>query len=200
MTTNGFPSRTLGWLTIALGEVGLLGAVSLILFFTFGGFFGTLSDLCIAFEAILSALLARMLYPVQRAPSPRSSRFLLTAALVGALVASIGSACVIFDFTGWFLAGLMNIFGYALVGLWLLGLNYFAQRTDRWPRRLARFGLITGAMMAVGMLTGPGIVGRVDDPELAPWFVSVAQVASLGWLLLYPIWTIWLGRLLLRLR
>ena len=100
MTTNGFPSRTLGWLTIALGEVGLLGAVSLILFFTFGGFFGTLSDLCIAFEAILSALLARMLYPVQRAPSPRSSRFLLTAALVGALVASIGSACVIFDFTG----------------------------------------------------------------------------------------------------
>ena len=91
----------------------------------------------------------------------------------------------------------MNNFGYALVGLWLLGLNYFAQRTDRWPRRLARFGLITGAMMAVGMLTGPGIVGRVDDPGLAPWFVSVAQVASLGWLLLYPIWTIWLGRLLL---
>ena len=28
--------------------------------------------------------------------------------------------------------------------------------------------------------------------------MNVAQVASLGWLLLYPIWSIWLGRLLLR--
>jgi hypothetical protein len=167
------------------------------LFFTFGSFFGTFSDLCIAFEAILSALLAWMLYPAHRALSPRLSRALLTAALVGALVASIGSACVIFDITGWFLAGLMNFFGYALVGLWLSGLNYFAQRTDRWPRRLVRIGLVSGAIMAIGLLTGPGIVGRVDDPELAPWFVNVAQVASLGWLLLYPIWSIWLGRLLL---
>lgn len=199
MTTNNFPSRTLGWLAIAIGGVTLIGAVSLFLFFAFGSFFGTFSDLCIAFEAILSALLAWMFYPAHRAYWPRLSRFLLTAALVGALVAFIGSAFVIFNITGWFLAGLMNFFGYALVGLWLLGLNYyFAQRRDaRWPRRLVRFGLVCGAIMAIGLLTGPGIVGRVDDPELAPWFVSGAQVASLGWLLLYPIWSIWLGRLLL---
>ncbi len=198
MTANNFPSRTLGWVANALGGLTLIGVVSLILFFTAGAFFGTLSDLCIALEAILSALLAWMFYPAHRAYSPRLSRFLLTAALVGALVAFIGSAFVIFEVTGWFLAGLMNFFGYALVGLWLLGLNYiFAQRRNRWPRRLVRFGLVSGAIMAIGLLTGPGIVGRIDDPELAPWFVSGAQVASLGWLLLYPIWSIWLGRLLL---
>jgi hypothetical protein len=156
MTTNDSPSRTVGWLAIATGGVALIGVVSLISFFTFGGFFGTLSDLCIAFGAILSALSAWMLYPAHRAYSPRSSRFLLAAALAGALVISIGSAFVIFDITGWFLAGLMNFFGYALIGLWLLVLNYFARRTDRWPRRLARFGLISGAMMAIGLLTGPG--------------------------------------------
>jgi len=200
MTTNNSPSRTVGWLAIALGGVALLGTVSLILFFTFGAYFGTLSDLCIAFEAILSALLAWTLYPAHRALSPRLSQLLLTAALVGALVASIGSAFVIFDITGWFLAGLMNFFGHALVGLWLLGLNYFARRTDRWPRHLVRFGLVSGAIMAIGLLTGPGIVGRVDDPALAPWFVTGAQVASVGWLLLYPIWSVWLGRLLLRER
>ena len=185
------------WLAIAIGGVTLLGVVLLILFFTFDGFFGTLNDLCNASEAILSALLAWMLYPAHRAYSPRLSQFLLTAALVGALVASIGSAFVIFDITGYFLAGLMNFFGYALVGLWLLGLNYSAQRRNGWPRRLVRFGLLSGASMAVGLLTGPGIVGRIDNPELAPWFVYVAPVASLGWLLLYPIWCIWLGRLLL---
>jgi hypothetical protein len=199
MTANNFPSRTLGWVAIAIGGVTLIGVVSLILFFTIGAFFGTLSDLCIALEAVLSALLAWMLYPAHRAYSPRLSRFLLTAALVGALVAFIGSAFVIFDITGWFLAGLMNFFGYALVGLWLLGLNYyFVQRRDiRWPPRFVQLGLVSGAIMAIGLLTGPGIVGRVDDPELAPWFVSGAQVASLGWLLLYPIWSIWLGRLFL---
>ena len=200
MTINDFPSRAAGWLAITLGGVTLLGTVSLILFFTFGAFFGTFSDLCIAFGAILSALLAWMLYPARRALSPRLSQLLLTAALVGALVASIGSAFVIFDITGWFLAGLLNFFGYALIGLWLLGLNHFAGRTDRWPRRLVRFGLVTGAIMAIGLLTGPGIVGRVDDPALAPWFVTGAQVASVGWLLLYPIWSVWLGRFLLRER
>jgi hypothetical protein len=200
MTANNFPSRILGWLAIAIGGVALIGVVSLILFFAFGGFFGTFNDVCVAIEAILSALLAWMLYPAHRAYSPRLSPFLLTAALVGALVASIGSAFVIFDVTGWSLAGLMNVFGYALVGLWLLGLNYSAQRRGTWPRRLGQFGLVTGASMAIGLLTGPGIVGRIDDPALAAWFVYVAPVASLGWLLLYPIWSIWLGRLLLTYR
>ena len=197
MTANNSPSRTVVWLAIATGGVILIGDISLMLFFTIGGFFGTFNDLCVAFAAILSGLLSWILYPANRAYSPRLSQLLLTAALVGAIVAFIGSAFVIFDITGWFLAGLMNFFGYALVGLWLLGLNYLARRMDRWPRRLIQFGLVSGAFMAIGLLTGPGIVGRVDDPELAPWFWYVAPVASLGWLLLYPTWSIWLGRLLL---
>ena len=197
MTANNSPSRTLGWLAIATGGVILIGDASLTLFFTIGSFFGTFNDLCVAFAAILSALLSLILYPAHRAYSPRLSRFLLTVAIIGALVASIGSAFVIFDITGYFLAGLMNFFGYGLVGLWLLGLNYSAQRRNGWPRRLVQFGLVSGARMAVGLLTDPGIVGRIDNPELAPWFVYIAPVASLEWLLLYPIWSIWLGRLLL---
>jgi hypothetical protein len=56
MTANNFPSSTLGWAVIALGGVTLIGVVSLTLFFAFGSFFGTINDLCIASEAILSAL------------------------------------------------------------------------------------------------------------------------------------------------
>jgi hypothetical protein len=197
MTANNFPLRTPGWLAIAIGAVALVGVVSLILFFTFGSLFGTLNDLCIAIEAILSALLAWVLYPAHQALSPRLSQFMLAAALAGALVAFIGSVFVIFDITGWFLAGLMNFFGFALFGLWLLSFNYLARRMDRWPRRLVQFGLVSGASMAIGLLTGPGIFGRVDNLELAPWFWYVAPVASLGWLLLYPIWSFWLGRLIL---
>ncbi len=100
MTANNSPSRTLGWLAIAIGAVILIGDISLILFFTIGSFFGTFNDLCIAFAAILSALLAWMLYPAHRAHSPRLSQFMVITALVGTLVASIGSASVIFDITG----------------------------------------------------------------------------------------------------
>ncbi len=71
MTANNSPSRTLGWLAIAIGGVSLIGDISLILFFTIGSFFGTFNDLCIAFAAILSALLAWMLFPAHRALSPR---------------------------------------------------------------------------------------------------------------------------------
>ena len=44
MTTNTFPSRTLGWLAIAIGGVTLIGVVSLIFYFTVGSFFGMFSD------------------------------------------------------------------------------------------------------------------------------------------------------------
>jgi hypothetical protein len=39
----------------------------------------------------------------------------------------IGSALVIFDVTGWLLAGLVSFVGGALIGLWLLA-PIFAQR------------------------------------------------------------------------
>src|SRR5215218_2327401 len=41
MTANNSPSRTVGWLAIATGGVILIGDISLMLFFTIGGFFGT---------------------------------------------------------------------------------------------------------------------------------------------------------------
>ncbi len=63
-------------------------------------------------------------------------------------------------------------------------------------RRLAQWGLLVAVCMAIGFLAGPGILGGVDDTEAAPWFVTVGLLGSLGWMFLYPIWSLWLGRLL----
>jgi len=153
--------------------------------------------MCNAVEAILSAVLAWTLHPVFRSQSPGLSRLTLIAALVGALIVAIGSAFVIVGVTGWFLASLYTMFGYALIGLWLSGLNYSALRNSSWPRRLVQCGLVIGIFMTVGLLTSPGILGGVDAMDSAPWYVNVGQVGSLGWFILYPFWCIWLGRLLL---
>jgi hypothetical protein len=157
-----------------------------------------LNDICVAFGGILSGGLAWKLYPTHRSHAPRESRVALGLALVGACLVPIGSALVIFNITGWFLAGLFTTFGYALIGLWLVGLNYSALNWPAFPRTLAQYGLLTGWIMAIGILAAPGILAHIDVMQAASWFVLIALfVGGFGWNVLYTIWCVGLGYLLL---
>lgn len=196
MTPSNLAARPIGWLAIAIGAVTLTGIVSIILFFSVGGIFGTLNDVCNGVEALLSAVLAWSLYPWLRSHASRLSRFTLIAASAGALIAVIGSALIIRDITGWYLAGLYTMFGYALFGVWLFALNWAALRSLWLQRRLAQLGMLTAVCMAIGFLAGPGILGGVDDTGAAPWYVNLGLLGSLGWMVLYPSWCFRLGRLL----
>ena len=81
---------------------------------------------------------------------------------------------------------------------WLLGLNYSAQPSNPWPHGLVVFGIVIGVIMALGLAAIPGIVRGIDAWDAAPWYVNyVGQASALGWLVLYPFWCIWLGRMLL---
>lgn len=187
-----------GRLAIALAVVAVLGLAFIALFYGVGGPFGTLNDLCVALGGILSGGLAWMLYPMHRSYAPRLGRFALGSGLIGACLAPIGSSLAILDVTGWFLAGLVTTFGYALIGLWLLALNYSGLRWPGFPRRLAQFGMVAGGIATVGLLAGPGIIARTDAAETAQWFVLMAlYVGGLGWNILYTTWCIWLGRRLI---
>jgi len=196
MTASNFSSVTIGWVAIATGIAGLLGLAFIILFFTVGQPFGTLNDICIGLAAILSAVLAWMLYPAHHAQSPFLSQVALMVALLGALVVAVGSALVISGVTGWFLAGLYMAAGNALIGLWLLGLNYSALHGNPWSHSLVIFGLVIGVIMALGLAAVPGIFSGSDSQESASWIVNyVGQAGALGWLVLYPIWCVLLGRI-----
>jgi hypothetical protein len=195
-------SEIIGRVAILTAVVAIVGLVFIALFYGLidrgGRPFGTLNDGCVALGGLLSGLLVWRFHPLYRSHAPRASQFALASGLIGAALAPLGSCLVIFDITGWFLAGLVTTFGYALIGLWLLGLNNAALRWLAFPRGLAQFGRIAGAMMALGILAGPGILARTDAMESAPWFVLVALfVGGLGWNILYTIWCLWLGRLLL---
>jgi hypothetical protein len=67
---------------------------------------------------------------------------------------------------------------------------------SRRPRRLAQFGLVISLVMALGFLTGPGILVGVDAMDSSPWCVTVGLLGGLGWFILYPFWRLWLGRVL----
>ncbi len=121
-----------GWISIALALIAIIGLIFITLFYALSengsGPFGTLNDICVALGGILSGGLAWKMYPTHRSHAPHESRFALGLGLVGAVLVPIGSALVIFNVTGWFLAGLVTTFGYALLGLWLASLSYSAVR------------------------------------------------------------------------
>ena len=198
MTASNFSSITIGWVAIATGVTGLLALTFIILFFTVGQPFGTLNDICIALAAILSAVLAWMLYPQYHAQSPLLSQVTLVIAMLGAILVMVGAALAISGVKGWFLSGLYMAAGNAMIGLWLLGLNYSALRDNSLPHGLVIFGLISGAILALGLVTIPGIFRGIDTQEYALTMVNyVWWTSSLGYLALYPAWCIWLGRTLL---
>jgi len=198
MITGSFSSLTIAWVAVAAGVAGLLALAFIILFFIVGQPFGTLNDICIGLAAILSGVLAWLLYPQYHSQSPLLSQVALVVAVVGALVVAVGSVLVIFGITGWFLAGLYMAAGNACIGLWLLGLNYSAQHGDPWSHGLVIVGIVIGVIMALGLVVVPGLFRSIDAWDSAPWYVKyVGQGGALGWLVLYPIWCVWLGRVLL---
>jgi len=198
MITNIFSSITIGWVAIATGISGLLGLVFIALFFTIGQPFGTLNDIFIGLTAILSVVLVVMLYPGLHAQSPILSQIALVVAILGALVVVIGSALAIFGVTGWYLSGLYMAAGNALIGLWLLAMSYIALRGMHLPNGLVILGLISGVILALGLVTIPGILRGIDIKEYAVTTVNaIWWTSALGWLALYPIWSVVLGRFLL---
>jgi hypothetical protein len=195
---SSFLPVNVGWVAIVAGIVGLSGLVFIILLFTIGQPFGTLNDLCIGVAAILSAVLAWLFVPAYD-----QQPFLLrqagpVVASLGALIVAAGSILVISGARGWFLAGLYMAAGNGLIGLWLLSFSYAALRDNLYPHGLVIFGLVTGLILALGLFGIPGILKGVDSTESAHRVINyLGQAGSLGYLVLYPVWCILLGRTLI---
>jgi len=187
-------TRGPGSLALALGGVGIGACVSLIVFFVVGGPFGFINDVGNAALAVVAAALAvRWL----RSTEIRSTTSLVatTLAVLGMAVAIVGSVLVIFDITGYFLAGLVSAVGFALIGSWLVAVNRARTGSPLMasPGR-ARLGVVAGAVMAIGFVNVPAIFMGLDDMDAAPDLLLAAGICWMGTYLLMPIWSIWLSR------
>jgi hypothetical protein len=187
-------------MAIATGFSTILAVVLLILMYTVNMFFGKVNDVFNSMIGISSMLLAWILYVQHHARSPLMSQLAFALAVVGAIFTIIGSILIIFDFTGFLLAGWYSGVGNALIGTWLVAFCYSLLRGDVYPRGLVTFGIVAGAFMAIGLLGIPGAFAGIDSMESMPWYLYAAFFGWLGTYILYPIWTIWLGRNLLRVK
>jgi hypothetical protein len=197
MTTSNVSPFAVGWMGIAVGVSVILAVIFLILMYTVNGRFGTVNDVLNALIGILSVVLAWMLYAEQHARAPLMSQVTLALAVVGMIFTIIGSFLIIFGYTDFVLAGWYTGVGNALIGLWLAAFCYSLLTSNTFPHSLTVFGLVVGSFMTFGLLGIPGILARVDTMESLPWYLSTSYLGFLGTYVLYPIWTIWLGRILL---
>jgi len=145
-----------------------------------GGPFGTINDVLNAVLAVLSGYLAWRL---------SGHALLAYMALLGEVIAVIGSVLVISRITGFFFAGMVSSLGFALIGFWLLAYCWSSST----PSSLRWLGVVAGALMVPGVLVIPGIVLRLDDMNQAPAWIWVGFVSWLGIYVAYPAWAIWSG-------
>jgi hypothetical protein len=186
-------TSTIAWLAFAVAAITLLGLALLILMYMFSsGSLGMLNDICISIAALLSVALAWTLYPLHQARSPQLALPVFILVIVGAVIVVVGSVLSISGTTGFILAGLYMMAGNALLGLWLLSLN----QGSPWPHGLVVLGLITGAVMTLGLAAVPGIFTGTDSFESSSWLTWVGQMGFFGWAILYPIWCLRLWHVL----
>lgn len=197
MTTSGFSTAAIGWMAIATGVSAILAVIFLLLMYTVKRWFGRVNDYLNIIIGISSLILVWMLYAEHHSRSPLVSQIALAIALVGTIFAIIGSILAISGRTDFVLAGWYSGIGYALIGLWLMAFCYSLLRGDVLPHSLVIFGIITGAMMAIGLIGIPGTIAKIDSMESLPWYLYLAFFGWFGTYILYPIWAIWLGRNLL---
>lgn len=183
-------ARDTGRLALAIGVVAAGSAVCLATYFAVRGPFGTINDLGNATTGVLSGWLAWRL----RGLLPgRAGDIAVGAALVGAALTVVGSALVVSGTTGFLFAGLVSSVGFAGIGAWLVVANRSAGAVAAWPRRLRSVGLVSGGLMAVGIVAAPGIPLGLDDMTTAPAWIWIGFLGWLGIFVVYPAWAIWMG-------
>jgi hypothetical protein len=189
-----YSPATIGWTAIAAGAAGLAALVCALLSVAFGRRFGRLYAVFVCLAAVLTAGIAMLLFPQHRLIEERVALVAFTLALVGAFVAALGGVAAATGATSWFLAQLHVASGYSLIGLWLLIVTISGAEALKLPHRVVSMGWFAGVVMALGLAALPGVLTRTEDEQSAPWLIRyIGRAGNLGWLLLFPLWCLWLG-------
>ena len=182
-------NRGIAILALVVGCTGIVALVSLVAFFAVGGPFGLINDVGNAALGVLAGTLAATWLRATTEPAARL-RTTTALALVGGAAAVVGSVLVIYDITGYFLAGLVSASGFALIGTWVIAANLAggAPLSITLTRRHSILGLFAGSVMLVGLVNVPGVVMGIDDQGTAPLWLLAAGPCWGGTYLLLPIW------------
>ena len=157
---------------------------------------GPLSDICPIGQMLALLVVAQALYQINRAGAVRLSRLTYLIGLAGMLgVSSLQLLLVM---------GVMSfepevgpvLFATAVVGVWLILVNYPGRRQSPLPARLAWLGMGVGLALMLQPLIFAVIGAEMNwqnimsNPLLIVGSALVLVLSYVG----FPIWLFWLGR------
>ena len=183
-----------GWIAIATGASGLGALLCALLSVAFGRTFGRLYAVLVGLAAVLTAGIAMLLFPQHRLMEEQLALVAFVLALVGAFTAALGAVAAATSAVSWFLAQLYVASGYALIGLWLLIITASGGNALSLPHRVVNLGWFAGVVMGLGLAALPGVLMRTENEQSSPWLIRfIGRAGNLGWLILFPLWCLWLG-------
>ena len=211
---NNQLTRYAGWAAYLSGITALLSCVGYIVFVVFdlpqtmqGGnanqqtLATNLGGLFQGISVLLMIPIALALHQITPARSAKVSRVAMIIGIVGMAVFLTFNTLIFLLGMPESQAGAPISFAFGAVGAWLITANYFA-RGIALPTRLAWLGIVIGAGFVLWMLmfriSGAANVGSPAALQSnTPFLIGIAALALSSYFL-YPIWAIWLGRVLMK--
>jgi MFS family permease len=173
-------------LAIAIAIAAIASVITLILLYAGIPFFGPVNDLINALSAILIVIFMWQFHVILEEKNAALAVLIQLAALVGGVLISGNSVLVAFGEMEWKTGGMYTAIGYALIGLWLVGMLLVLKDQAFLNSGLVTLGLVAGVCLLFGFLAGPLLaekLTKVFTPVV--WIAYVATGA--GWIL-FPIW------------
>ena len=179
--------RTTAAFAMAAGVVAIAADVAFSVFSAVGEPWGSINDVGNGAFAVLAGWVAWSFRGRTGIPAAAT-------ALAGAAIAVGGSWLVLSGSSGWLLAGFVSSVGFGLIGpsMYLAARSLAAEGVI--SRGLGRLGLAAGAITIVGLTGIVPAVMRLDNDATAPGWVWVAFVGWVGTFVVYPVWSIVIGR------
>ncbi|HKJ26312.1 MAG TPA: hypothetical protein VJ965_01625 [Anaerolineales bacterium] len=182
----GFSPQTTQQLGMAILIATIAAMITLSLLYVGIPFFGPVNDLLTAVISILIAGLVWQFHPVVWEKKPTLAAILLIAALLGVVLMAGNATLVAFGKMGWQLGGMYTAFGFALTGVWLIGMLLTAKGQPFLTSGLVTLGLIAGICLLFGFLAGPLMAKQITIGfQPLVWISYIA--AGAGWIM-FPIW------------
>lgn len=184
--TNFF--RFAGWSGYLSAIATILGAVTLILFFSVGAPFGVINDTISVIGSLVIIPILYALYSLHRSNAPGTSLAALIVGTIAMLVAAGLQTLLVINVITYEQTAITVPSAYGVVGLSLIAFNYLAYVNGSFPQKLAVWGIAAG----IGYVLA--ITGFILGGENHPLTYLGGALAVIA----YPAWAIWLGRVYLK--
>ncbi|MBI5824136.1 MAG: hypothetical protein HZB18_08930 [Chloroflexi bacterium] len=182
---NANPYRLAGWSGYLSATATIIGAVTLVIFFSIGDPFGKINDVCSVVIGLTAIVILFALYQLHRSAAPTISLIIFLVGALAMLAAAVVQTLLVINGTNF---GMIVTISFGVFGASLIGFGFLTLVNQILPRRLSWWGIAAGIGYVL-VITG-FILGGENHP--------LTYLGGLVAVVAYSVWAIWLGRVFLK--